>query len=75
MILDAVSAYEQLIGICPDVDEYKLYYAQSLYKAGQYPEAAKAANRIQGRWRDSSIKRLVIIFVFIIFYIHIYIYT
>ena len=40
-MLDAVSAYEQLIGICPDVEEYKLYYAQSLYKAGQYPEAAK----------------------------------
>ncbi len=44
----AAQSYEQLIGICPDVEEYKLYYAQSLYKAGAFPEATKAAVRIEG---------------------------
>jgi tetratricopeptide repeat protein 30 len=42
----AVSSYEQLVGICPDVEEYKIYYAQSLYKAGMYPEAIRAAVRV-----------------------------
>ncbi len=28
--------------------EYKLYYAQSLYKAGMYPEATRAAIRVEG---------------------------
>jgi len=32
--------------ICPDVDEYKMYYAQALYKAGLYPEATRAAVRV-----------------------------
>ena len=44
----AVSVYEQLLGICPDVDEYKIYYAQSLYKAGMYPESTRAAVRVDG---------------------------
>ena len=43
----AVQSYEQLVGICPDVDEYKIYYAQSLYKAGLYPEATRAAVRVE----------------------------
>ena len=42
----AMQAYEQLLGICPDVDEYKIYYAQSLFKAGMYPEATRAAVRV-----------------------------
>jgi tetratricopeptide repeat protein 30 len=42
----ATEAYEQLLGICPDVDEYKIYYAQSLYKAGMYTEATRAAVRV-----------------------------
>lgn len=44
----AASFYEQLVTICPDVEEYKLYYAQSMYKAGLYPEAMKAAIRVEG---------------------------
>lgn len=44
----AVDVYEQLVGICPDVEEYKIYYAQSLYKAGVYPEATRAAVRVEG---------------------------
>jgi tetratricopeptide repeat protein 30 len=42
----AVTMYETLTKICPGVDEYKIYYAQSLYKAGMYPEAMRAAVRV-----------------------------
>uniref|UniRef100_UPI0037E71123 intraflagellar transport protein 70A n=1 Tax=Semicossyphus pulcher TaxID=241346 RepID=UPI0037E71123 len=35
--------YEQLTQLHPEVEEYKVYYAQSLYKAGAYPEATKAS--------------------------------
>ena len=30
--------------VCPDVDEYKMYYAQALYKAGLYPEVRSDPN-------------------------------
>lgn len=45
---NAVQVYAQLISICPDVEDYKLYYAQSLYKAMMYPEAVKSVIRIDG---------------------------
>ncbi|CAM9351171.1 unnamed protein product [Discosporangium mesarthrocarpum] len=38
--------YEQLIKVCPDVEEYKVYLAQSLYKGALYPEATRAAVRV-----------------------------
>uniref|UniRef100_A0AAY5L4L8 Tetratricopeptide repeat protein 30 n=1 Tax=Esox lucius TaxID=8010 RepID=A0AAY5L4L8_ESOLU len=38
----ATECYEQLIQLHPEVEEYKLYYAQSLYGACAYPEAMKA---------------------------------
>jgi tetratricopeptide repeat protein 30 len=44
----ATQAYEQLVGLCPDVEEYKIYFAQSLFKAGMYPEATRAAVRVEG---------------------------
>ncbi|XP_069814448.1 intraflagellar transport protein 70A [Dendropsophus ebraccatus] len=40
--VNAADCYEQLMQINPEVEEYKLYYAQSLYKACMYPEAMKA---------------------------------
>jgi tetratricopeptide repeat protein 30 len=45
----AVSAemYEQLIKYYPEVTEYRVYYAQSLYKAEKYEEALKACMNIQ----------------------------
>lgn len=43
---NAAQMYEQLLKVCPEVDEYKIYYAQSLYKAGLYPEATRAALRV-----------------------------
>ncbi|KAL0992582.1 hypothetical protein UPYG_G00095310 [Umbra pygmaea] len=38
----AAECYEQLTQLHPEVEEYKLYYAQSLYGACAYPEALKA---------------------------------
>lgn len=39
----SAECYEQLTQLHPDVEEYKVYHAQSLYKAGAYPEATKAS--------------------------------
>lgn len=40
--LNAADCYEQLVQIHPEVDDYKLYHAQSLFKACTYTEAMKA---------------------------------
>ncbi|XP_047427983.1 tetratricopeptide repeat protein 30A isoform X1 [Mugil cephalus] len=40
---NAAECYEQLTQLHPEVEEYKVYYAQSLYKSGAYPEATKAS--------------------------------
>ena len=45
---NAALMYEKLVQICPDVDDYKIYYAQALQKAGMLPEATKAAVRVEG---------------------------
>ncbi|XP_061761633.1 intraflagellar transport protein 70A isoform X2 [Nerophis ophidion] len=39
----AAECYEQLTQLHPEVEEYKVYYAQSLYKAGSYADATKAS--------------------------------
>ncbi|XP_058116473.1 tetratricopeptide repeat protein 30 homolog [Anopheles ziemanni] len=39
--IEAANCYEQLINIVPDVQEYRLYYAQSLFQAGLFEEAQK----------------------------------
>lgn len=44
----AAQYYEQLLSICPDNDDYKVYYAQSLYKAGMFVDATRAAVRVNG---------------------------
>eukprot|EP00164_Ancoracysta_twista_P001866 GFYU01002454.1.p1 GENE.GFYU01002454.1~~GFYU01002454.1.p1 ORF type:complete len:669 (+),score=188.50 GFYU01002454.1:138-2144(+) len=38
----ASQIYEQLVRFYPDVTEYRVYLAQSLYKAGMYPEALRS---------------------------------
>ncbi|KAJ3392309.1 Tetratricopeptide repeat protein 30A [Lobulomyces angularis] len=42
----AADRYEQLVQYFPDVAEYRLYYAQSLYKSGQYQPAQKGCQSI-----------------------------
>ena len=39
--------YDQLTKFFPDVDSYKLYHAQSLFKAAMYQEAQKACQSIE----------------------------
>ncbi len=38
--------YEKLVKYFPEVDDYKLYYSQSLYKAALYNDALKACQGI-----------------------------
>ncbi|XP_069504798.1 intraflagellar transport protein 70A isoform X2 [Ambystoma mexicanum] len=40
--VNAADCYEQLTHLHPEVEEYKLYHSQSLYKACMYPEAMKS---------------------------------
>ncbi|RYG52817.1 hypothetical protein EON67_00285, partial [archaeon] len=42
----AAQCYEELCRIAPEVEAYGLYAAQCLYKAGLYPEAGRAAGRV-----------------------------
>jgi len=41
------NSYEQLVRYYPEIDNYKLYYAQSLQKSGQYQAALKACLNIE----------------------------
>ena len=43
---NAMTHYERLIKMCPEVEEYKLYYAQALFKAGHYEPALKACQNV-----------------------------
>jgi len=43
---NAAQVYEQLCTVCPLVEEYKVYWAQAMFKAGQYQEAIKASHQI-----------------------------
>lgn len=42
----SAQCYEELVKFFPEVDSYKLYYAQCLGKAGLYPEATRACMRV-----------------------------
>lgn len=42
----AALTYEQLVRLYPSVEEYKLYFAQALFKAGLYDDAARAVMRV-----------------------------
>ncbi|KND03893.1 uncharacterized protein SPPG_01347 [Spizellomyces punctatus DAOM BR117] len=44
---EAANCYEQLSKFHPEVDVYRLYHAQSLYKAGLYDEALKASATVE----------------------------
>lgn len=42
----AANCYEQLVLTCPEISDYKFYYAQSLYQASLYEKAFKVANEV-----------------------------
>ena len=45
--LSAADCYNQLSQLCPEIDDYKLYYVMSLYKGGDYANAMKASFGIE----------------------------
>ena len=51
----ASQTYEQLTFLYPEVDEYKLYHAQSLYKEGDYESALRACSGIKSNKYGSQI--------------------
>ncbi|ORZ37245.1 tetratricopeptide repeat protein 30B [Catenaria anguillulae PL171] len=56
--LGAAGCYEELIKYYPQVEEYKLFYAQALYKAGQFPAALDALASISNPAFADGVKRL-----------------
>jgi len=44
---NTVRMYEQLVKLFPEVEDYKIYFAQSLYKAGLYQEAMRASFQVE----------------------------
>jgi tetratricopeptide repeat protein 30 len=44
--VNAANCYEQLTTYCPDVEDYKIYYAQALYQACLYQEAMRVTVQI-----------------------------
>lgn len=57
---NAAESYEQLIKFCPDVVDYKIYHAQSLYKAGDYDAAQKVCQTIESPEHSGKIVQLQI---------------
>ncbi|XP_040289154.1 tetratricopeptide repeat protein 30A [Bufo bufo] len=55
---NAADCYEQLMQINPEIEEYKLYHAQSLYKACMYPEAMKATFILDSPAYQSKVLKL-----------------
>lgn len=45
----AATMYEQLVRYYPDIEEYRIYHAQSLYKGAQYEDAMQALNAIRSQ--------------------------
>jgi len=43
---NATECYSELVRLCPEVQNYRLYLAQSLYKSGQYADAQKACSAV-----------------------------
>ncbi|GMH38415.1 hypothetical protein BSKO_06299 [Bryopsis sp. KO-2023] len=56
----AAEMYDQLVRLFPDNDDYKLYYAQSLYKAGLYADASKAAVAVQNHPKEVTMLHVAV---------------
>ena len=55
---NAAEAYNQLQQLCTDVDDYKLYYVMSLYKAGEYQTAMKASFGIENTAYQHKVRKI-----------------
>ncbi|GFS96487.1 tetratricopeptide repeat protein 30A [Nephila pilipes] len=56
--VNAANCYEHLTAVCPEIDDYKLYYAQSLYQACFYQEAMKVTCQIENPDYQAKIVKL-----------------
>lgn len=56
--VNASDCYEQLSMMHPEVEEYKLHYAQALYKACLYQEAMKVACQIDNPEKQAEVTKL-----------------
>lgn len=56
--VNASDCYEQLSSLHPEVEEYRMYYAQSLYKACLFQEAMKVACQIDQPQYQGQITKL-----------------
>ena len=56
--MSAANCYEQLTLLYPDEEEYKVYYAQSLYNATLYEEAMKVTVTVEGQENQGKMQKL-----------------
>jgi tetratricopeptide repeat protein 30 len=56
--VNASDLYEQLSGMCPDQEQYKIYYAQALYKCGLNAEALKVSAQIDNSATKPKVVKL-----------------
>ncbi|XP_002735665.1 intraflagellar transport protein 70A-like [Saccoglossus kowalevskii] len=56
--VNAAECYEQLVQLHPENDDYKIYHAQSLYKACMYQEAMKATSQIENSSYEAKITKV-----------------
>ena len=57
-----MKSYEQLVQLYPEMEEYQMYYAQSLYKAGEYALAQKVCLDIEGENLQEKVQHRVLFF-------------
>ncbi|EPY30544.1 TPR Domain containing protein [Angomonas deanei] len=50
--------YDELVKLCPGVEEYRVYYAQALYKAGLYQESSKVCTMIESEQFQTRLTKL-----------------
>eukprot|EP01006_Ploeotia_vitrea_P056421 TRINITY_DN68099_c2_g17_i1.p1 TRINITY_DN68099_c2_g17~~TRINITY_DN68099_c2_g17_i1.p1 ORF type:complete len:679 (-),score=66.10 TRINITY_DN68099_c2_g17_i1:114-2150(-) len=56
---EASHMYEQLTKICPDVEDYKIYHGQALYKNGIYADALRVLSGVTGDEHHQRIQKLL----------------
>jgi len=55
----AASTYETLVEVCPNIEEYRIYHAQSLFKAGSYAEAFKLVRKFTSSQHSQRLSMLL----------------
>ncbi|CCW59539.1 unnamed protein product [Phytomonas sp. EM1] len=56
--MESAKLYEQLVHVCPNVEEYRVYYAQALYKAGAYQDSTRVSSMIESEQYSMRLTKL-----------------